>query len=127
LLKEQEARQYERDHYQREDHNIKMDLERERHAAEIDAVRKELREWEARREELGAQQHKDPESEEGIERIIALLKDQMLHQELALVNLKESEFLKTIVLEILRSLVKLTKIICIHSSHAEDKRYWTGV
>ena len=91
LLKEQEARQYERDHYHREDQNLKMVLERERHAAEIDAVRQELQQWEARREALASQQYKDPENEEGIERIIALLKDQMLHQELALVNLKESK------------------------------------
>ena len=93
MLKEQESREHEREHYRREDQVLKMDLERERHAAQIEAVRLELRQWEAKREDLAAQQHKDPENEEGIDTIIALLKDQMAHQELALVNLKDSRLL----------------------------------
>lgn len=91
MLKEQEAREHEREHYRREEALLRSDEERERHAAELDAVRAELREWEAKREELAAAQIKD-ETSEGIDTIIALLKDQMAHQEEALVNLRDSEY-----------------------------------
>lgn len=91
MVKDLEARQNERDHYRREDEILRMDLERERHADQLEAVRKELRDWEAKREELAARPERDPANEEGIEQIIALLKDSMAHQELALVNLKDSK------------------------------------
>lgn len=98
MVKDLEARQNERDHYRREDEILRMDLERERHAEQLEAVRKELRDWEAKREELAARPERDPENEQGIDQIIALLKDSMAHQELALVNLKDSESVDVCVL-----------------------------
>ncbi len=67
---------------------FKMQMERERHAQDLDDIRAELQEWEAKRQELAAME-RDPENQEKIDHIIALLKDQMAHQEDALVNLPE--------------------------------------
>jgi hypothetical protein len=92
MLKDNQAREYERDHYRREDDAIKAELERERHAAELDTIRLQLREWEEKREELMQQYNKDVHNEEKIDAIIALLKDQMSHQEQALTNLKDSKW-----------------------------------
>lgn len=91
MLKEQEARDYQREHRRNEEAQLRMELERDRHAMEIENVRAELREWEAKREELAAASIKDPENQEGIDTIIALLKDQMAYQEKAMANLKDSE------------------------------------
>lgn len=123
MVKDLEARQNEREHYQREDHILRMDLERERHAEQIEAVRKELQEWEAKREELAAQQHRDPENEEGIEQIIALLKDQMANQESALLNLRECELLSQGIQRINNTLTKS----CYSSSDSKDQRHWFGI
>lgn len=91
MLKEKETREHEREFYRREDEMLRIQQEEERHAEQLESVRAELREWEAKSAELAAANIKD-ETSENIETIIALLKDQMAHQELALVNLKDSEF-----------------------------------
>ena len=91
MLKEKEAREHEREHYRREDEMLRLQQEEERHAEQLESVRAELREWEAKSAELAAANIKD-EDTDNIEVIIALLKDQMAHQEAALVNLKDSEY-----------------------------------
>ncbi|KAK9900816.1 hypothetical protein P389DRAFT_208246 [Cystobasidium minutum MCA 4210] len=89
MLREKEAREDEREHYRREDAMLKMHQEEERHAEQIEEVRGQLREWEAKLDEYTAAHNRD-ETSQNIESIIALLKDQMAHQEEALVNLKET-------------------------------------
>lgn len=67
----------------------KQAIAAERHAVELDAIRMEIREWETKREAL-LMANKDPQNQEGIDTIIALLKDQMGAQERLLVDMKES-------------------------------------
>lgn len=90
MLRENQHRDAVRQQERIEHEAVREIDQKEQQDSALESIKAELREWEAKREEL-LLENKDAANQAGIDAIIVLLKDQMAEQEKAMADLKEGE------------------------------------